>query len=158
MLSATVPAHPGTFERGHSHAQCVVSLPRAKQDVLAAIKVKLWENPNFCHFVAHQVTENWGERGELDAHVKAALDTLDIVIVSAKANGSERPTPAYLILGKPVSHERAAHQEWVRSFKAPKTYWRGAYCLKVGQAQVDCKLCKSSTAPSSPERTMIDQG
>ncbi|CDO71548.1 hypothetical protein BN946_scf184911.g18 [Trametes cinnabarina] len=123
----------------------VEDTPHAKKDVLAAIKKTLWANADFCHFVAHQVADNWGEQGELDARVKAASDTLDIAVVSAEANGSERPVPAYLILAKPVSHDRAAHQEWIRHFKAPKVYWRGAYRLEVGQAQLDCKLCKETT-------------
>lgn len=126
-------------------AGAVVDTPAAKLEVLASIKTALWANADFCHFAARQVAENWGVHGDIDERVKAASDALDLTCVTAEAAGSERPVPAYLLTGKPVANDREGHKTWIRFFKTAGQYWRGAYCLDVAKAVVDCKLCKEVT-------------
>ncbi|KAI0324865.1 hypothetical protein GY45DRAFT_1214571, partial [Cubamyces sp. BRFM 1775] len=123
----------------------VVNTAEAKREVIAAIKQAVWDDPDFCHFAAHHVANNWGVHGEIDARVKAATDTLDATYVQAEAVGSERPIPAFLITGRPVASDKEAHKQWLRLFKAPRQFWRGAYALEPGQAVVDCKLCKDTS-------------
>ncbi|KAI0632938.1 hypothetical protein C8Q77DRAFT_1036374, partial [Trametes polyzona] len=123
----------------------VVDSPEAKRSVIAAIKAEIWKDPDFCHFAAWHVAENWKVHGEVDARVKAFSDTLEAVCITAEATGTERPVPVYLITGKPVTADRDTHKRWLRFFRAPQRYWRGLYVLEPAQAIVDCKLCKETT-------------
>ncbi|KAI1784283.1 hypothetical protein LXA43DRAFT_227539 [Ganoderma leucocontextum] len=129
----------------------VVDSVEAKRQVLAAIKADLWENRDFCFYVATQAAAStlWKVTGDMAAKVKAVTDTLDIEHVEVEDPSSGAIMPAYLIYGKPLSNDYAIQKGWLTFFTGPKGalkfYRRGLYRLNVSKITADCKLCKDTT-------------
>ncbi|KAI1787030.1 hypothetical protein LXA43DRAFT_739005 [Ganoderma leucocontextum] len=129
----------------------VINTADAKRQVLAAIKADLWNNRDFCFYVATEAAAStlWKVSGDVAARVKAVSDTLDIEYIDVEDSNSGSIVPAYLIYGKPLSNDYAVYKGWLKFFVGlkgePKFYRRGLYRLNANKIVADCKLCKDST-------------
>ncbi|KAI1787600.1 hypothetical protein LXA43DRAFT_1028524 [Ganoderma leucocontextum] len=123
----------------------VVDSQDAKQAVLANIKRKLWANVCYCSLAARLVAKNWGFQTDFASRVKAATDTFELSVARAEQHSTEKLIPCYVLLAKPLSTDRAEHEEVLACITEPKRYWNGPYALDVDKAVVSCKICKDTT-------------
>ncbi|TBU24911.1 hypothetical protein BD311DRAFT_670758 [Dichomitus squalens] len=119
--------------------------PNHVKEILANIKSAMWTNGRFCNLVADCVEKYWGHTGDYASRVKAASDTMDLLLTRGEAHGTEQPTACYVLLAKPISPDREEMKEFKSYLTAPGIYWRGPYALEINRASVDCKLCKDVT-------------
>ncbi|TBU36625.1 hypothetical protein BD309DRAFT_878029 [Dichomitus squalens] len=122
-------------------------MPDAKaiQEILVNIKNTAWTDGQFCNLVTEKVEKNWGHTGDYASRVKAAMDTLDLVLTRGESHGSEQVVNCYVLLAKPISNNRDDLKIFKRFLAAPGVYWRGPYTLEVNRVKVECRLCKDVT-------------
>ncbi|KAI1784599.1 hypothetical protein LXA43DRAFT_1101191 [Ganoderma leucocontextum] len=123
----------------------VVNLQDVKQMVLANIKCKLWANVRYCSLAARLVAKNWGLQTDFALRVKAVTDMFELSVMRAEQHSTEKLILCYVLLAKPLSMDRAEHNEVLACITELKCYWNSPYALDVDKAVVSCKICKDTT-------------